>query len=75
MLVYNHFKSLTNLTRNLLFKNTQSYIKQKQIDEISKGYGQGTWDKIKMYSAVFKHIGVEGLKGAKTDLKAFQALK
>lgn len=56
-------------------RSAMTYIKQKHIDEISKNYGQGTWEKIKLYSNIFKHISFEGLKGAKNDAKLFQELK
>lgn len=52
----------------MISQSSQSYVRQKEIDEICKGYGEGWKDKITMYTKMFAHIGKEGFKGARNDL-------
>lgn len=43
-------------------KNVFEYVKKKDIDEIVKQYGETKFEKLKMSSAVCKHIFLEGMK-------------
>ena len=57
MLYYNYTKIIPKFSCLLTFRLANSYIKQKNIDQITKNYAEGNWEKIKMYAAIFKHIG------------------
>ena len=59
--------SLARPTLNLCY----NYVRKRDIDKICSGYGETTMDKIKMYTKMFAHIGKEGFKGAKNDIKLF----
>lgn len=52
-----------------------NYIRQKEIDEICKGYGDGWKDKAKMYTKMFAHIIKEGFIDAKKEASLYWDLK
>jgi hypothetical protein len=34
-------------------------------------FGSSKWEKVKMYGAMFRHIGIEGFKGFRYDFKRY----
>ena len=47
------------------------YIRQKQIDEICKGYGETKAEKTKMYTMMFAHIIKKGFAEVWSDFRIY----
>ncbi len=74
---------INSIARNLLrhphnslsFKSQCSFVKQQDIDDISKNYGSTKFETLKKFAAISKHITFEGFKGFKSDFQLFRELK
>ena len=43
------------------------YVRQKDLDNIEKNYGETKWEKVKMYGVMFAKIAKEGFSAARKD--------
>lgn len=77
---YNHnflstTPSLCCPATSLINNNYFTYIKQKELHLIQAKYGDTKFEKLKMATAVVRHIFFEGAKDAKTDIQNYFSLQ
>ena len=51
------------------------YVRQRDLDNIEKNYGETKWEKAKMYGVMFAKIGKEGFSGVKKDYYLYKQLR
>ena len=68
---------LLSVRRTLNSRISYSYVKDRDLDVIRAKYDpeNSMWQKTKMYGHIFQHIGFQGFKNFRKDVKAYMNLR
>ena len=73
--VHNMIKAKT-VFNHIRYNSIQFYyVRQRDLDNIAKDYGDTKWEKAKMYGVMFAKIAKEGFSCVKKDYYLFKELR